>query len=94
MSRVSFFSRFVMPALLVGLLLGVGAGLALAGGSERFEGDGQFYANTGPAGSLAAGVEAEVESQIGDTPVSSERPAQTQFYERVAGSSFRISDNH
>jgi hypothetical protein len=32
MSRVSFFSRFVMPALLVGLLLGVGAGLALAGG--------------------------------------------------------------
>lgn len=71
MSRLIFVSRFVLPALLLGLLLGVGAGLALAG-----------QPNT-QAPPLAG------DEELLDGPDAS----QTQFFERVAGSSFRPPDS-
>lgn len=94
MSRMNVVSRIMLPALLLGLLLGAGAGLALAGRSGDTEVGGA--AAERPLGVSLANGEDWAETQAPPLEGEEELPdasggSQGVFYTRVTGRSFQPS---
>lgn len=77
MSKLNIVPKFVFPVLLLGLLLGVGAGLALAGRSDNAEGGQESPIDKTLSRSDEEVIEAEAAQQSGDFQVDGEGQADT-----------------